>query len=677
MGVVQLQNNFTRGELDPRIVSRNDLESYYNGVFLGDNVLPLVQGGLRTRPGQEYVGTALGDARLERFAFNVEQQYLLVWSDLRLQIYKDGALLPSISGGNNYIVTPYTIADVRAFDFIQSADTGIVTHEDHQPRTLVRLSDTNWTFNTVTLVNIPKYDFNDTSSPTPVSEVQTIQFTTYNSGDRFKIALEGILTDELVFASTDGQTALNIKQGLLDLPNTGNDGIAVSVIAVNKFQVTLSGNSAKAWGLMTTSPVLTKDAAASTAEARTATGTSRAENAWSAGRGWPRTCTFHQARLWFGGSKSLPQSIWGSRVSDFFDFNSGRGRDDESIFITLDTDQVNAVNGVYSNRNLQIFTTGNEFYIPQQFSEPITPGNVQALPQTNYGSARVRPVTIDGLTLYPQKSGKNLRQFVFVDSNQAYSSNSVSLLAAHLINSPVQLAAAKGSTEVDANYVYIVNGDGTLTVFNSLVSEGIVAFTRWTTGNVRSVAIVDNALYLLVCRVVNGSTVYYIEREDDTLNTDSALTVATAGSDVVTGLSHLEGETVKVKADGAVLLDAVVTSGQITMERTAQSVEVGLEWTPTIITMPVNVVTDAGPTAPTPKRIIRVFLSLYESLGVIVNGERIADKKIGVDQFDAPAPSTRLEEVYLLGWNVDSRVTITRDGPVPFTILSLGMEVAT
>jgi hypothetical protein len=364
-------------------------------------------------------------------------------------------------------------------------------------------------------------------------------------------------------------------------------------------------------------------------------------------------------------------------VVDFFNFDAGVGRDDESISVTLDTDQVNAVNGIYSNRNLQIFTTGNEFFVPQQFSEPITPGNIQVLPQTNFGSARVRPVTIDGLTLYVQRTGKNIRQFVFIDANQAYSSTSVSLLAAHLINSPVQLVAAQGTSVEDSNFVYIVNENGTMVVFNSLVSEGIVAFTQWNSGLIKSVAVVDNEAYLLIQRDIDGNTVFYIEKEDDTLNTDCALYVNTAGSATVTGLGHLEGETVKVKADGSIMLDRVVVGGEITMERVADDVEVGLAYNPIVRTMPINVSLDSGPNAPLPKRIVRVFLNLYESLGVIVNGEVISDRTIGVDQFSAPTPSTRLEEVYLLGWDVEAYVTISRTGPVRFTILSLGMEVAT
>ena len=85
------------------------------------------------------------------------------------------------------------------------------------------------------------------------------------------------------------------------------------------------------------------------------------EDAWS-NEGWPFTATFHEGRLYFGGSASLPSSLFGSKVGDFFNFKAAEGLDDDAIKITLSTDSVNTVTGLRSGRDLQIFTTGAEFY---------------------------------------------------------------------------------------------------------------------------------------------------------------------------------------------------------------------------------------------------------------------------------------------------------------------------
>ena len=186
--------------------------------------------------------------------------------------------------------------------------------------------------------------------------------------------------------------------------------------------------------------------------------------------------------------------------------------------------------------------------------------------------------------------------------------------------------------------------------------------------------VVSDQLYLLVERVVDGNTVYYIEREDNTALTDSAL-IQTVNSDVVTGLSHLEGETVIAKADGSFMGEFTVSGGQITLQRTAVTVEVGLAYTPLIRTMPLNIGLQNGPNAASKKRIVRAALLLHESNGIIVNGQRLADKTIGVNQFDPPEPNTGLERITLLGWSLEADVTITQTTPFNMNILSIALEV--
>lgn len=673
MTLWRIQSNMNRGELDPRLVGRIDIQSYYNGLKEASQVLTIPQGGVKRRPGQDYLGTALGNGRLENFSFNIEQSYLLVFTNLRMQIYKDGVLQTNINGsGNDYVVTPWSLSQLQEFDFIQSADTAIVTHPDIEPRSISRTSDTSWTIATLPLINLPQYDFNDASSPTEVSEIQDLEFTATSIGDRYKLALNGILTEEIVFGGDSPTNEEAIREALQELSNTGNTGVSVAFQGSSTYRVTLSGDSADAWELITGTAIFTEFATFKVVTTRIQAGTSGAEDVWSSTRGWPRTCVFHEGRLYFGGSKSRPSTLWGSNVNDFFNFDDGRGRDDQSIAATLDTDQVNAINAIFSNRALQIFTSGAEFYVPES---PVTPSNVAVKPQTNLGSKRVRPVSIDGFTLFAQRTGKAVNQFVFVDEFQANQTNSISSLAPHLVNNPVKMATSQGTDITDANYVYILNDNGEITVFNTLVSEDVQAFTRWVSGDIKSVAVVSDRLYMLVEREVNSSTVYYVEIESLTAFTDSAVTSSVGGSDTLTGLSHLEGETVDVKADGAYQGQFVVSGGQVTITRNAEEIEAGLSYAPVIKTMPLNVDLQNGPNAASKKKILRAAIQLFESNGVIVNDQRLADRTIGVNQFDAPEPQTGYKRITLLGWSLEADITITQDTPFDMTILNIGMEV--
>lgn len=676
MGLWQAQSAFTNGELDPKLYGRVDLEAYYKGVQEATNVLAIPQGGLKKRGGMKFLGEALGGGRMENFSFNVEQNYLLVFTDLRMQIYKDGVLQTNINGsGNDYLVVPWAIEDIPVFDYIQSADTIVITHEDYEPRQIQRTSDTDWTITTLAITNTPQFDFDDASSPTPVNEVQDITFLRFNNGDRFKISLNGILSDEIAYSLDNSTNSENIRIGLQDLPNTGNSGITVANTGAGIFRVTFAGESADNWDALVVAPVFTQDP---TFEGNTTTitnGTSRKEDTWSGTRGWPRTCTFHEGRLWFGGSLSRPSTIWGSVVNDPFNFDEGRARDDEGITATLATDQVNAINSIISNRSLQIFTSGAEFYVP---ASPITPETVAVKPQTNLGSKRVRPIITEGLTLFLQRTGRALYQFQFVDEFQSNEAKSLSVLAPHLINNPIQLATLKGTSSEDANYVYILGDDGELTVFNLLTFEGVQAFTRVnTTGTIKSVAVVDDEVYYLVQREINSSMVFYIERNDNDLNTDSSVIGTGLASDTLTGLDHLEGETVEVKADGAVQPPEVVSSGQITISREADTIEAGLQYRPSIRTMPFNVTLKDGPHAAQKKRILRAAIRLFESNGVTVNGYQLADRTIGQDQFDAPIPQSEYKRIFLHGWSLEASVLISQDAPMPMTILSIDLEVKT
>lgn len=678
MGIWQIQSVLNRGELDPKIVGRTDLQQYYQGVELGDNTKCIPQGGQTKRGGQQYIDEpSFTPLRIENFSFNVEQNYVLVFSALRLQIYKDDVLQTNINAsGNDWVAHPWASNQVPEFDYIQSADTVIITHPNLQPYKITRTSDTDWAVSTVlATADIPLYDYNDVDSPTPTDEEQRIVLANVTKGDRFKLVFNGLLTDEVVYDSSDAGVsfAADMAKELNALPNIRTGTVACTATSATQFDFVFDGESADDWEFLKMSVIYVNNTSFSFTTTQTVAGVTRQERVWSADRGWPKTCTFHEGRLWFGGSAQLPQTVWGSYVNDFFKFVPSKGLDDEPISATLDTDQINAIEAIYSNRSLQVFTAGAEFYCPES---PITPSNVAFQRQTNLGTKRLRPVTIDGITLFVQRFGKSIYQFLFLDELQANQSTSVSILAPHLIKNPIEMAVQRGTTDNDANYVFILNDDGTVTVFNTLTTEGVAGFTRWETlGDIKSIAVVDNSLYLLTEREINSSTVYYLEKENNSFNTDSS--TLTTGSDLttITGLDHLEAETVNIKADGAYRGTDTVASGQIIIDPAADEIEVGLEYKPTITTMPLNVNLQSGPNAALKKKILRCAIHLYESNGIIVNDQRIPDRIMGVNQFDPPEPQTGYKRVFLSGWGLEAQITITQDTPFPFTILSIANEV--
>ena len=672
----RMQSSFTAGVLDPRLAARVNLKAYYEGAEKLDNALCIPQGGATRRPGLKYIATlASGDARLIPFSFNTEQTYMLAATNANIAVYKNDALLVNVG-------ISHTSAQLGEINWTQSADTLIITHRDVAPIKVVRDSttETTWTVTTIPLTNIPQYDYADASSPTPVNEVQQVNLeNTWVGGETFTLTLGTYTTTTLTNNASTASTAIIIRDALRALANTSDDGITVAYSgATNDYDVTFAGDDgAFDWDLMSANIISGGGIISVTS---TTDGVTAEEDVWSATRGWPHTVTFFEGRMVFGGSKSRPQGIWMSVTNDFFNFDVGTGLPDEAIVATLDTDQVNEIRSLVPGRTLEIYTSGGEFIVT---SSPSLPESFAVARQTSYGTASVRTSSIDGATLYVQRNGQSFREFIYSFSEDAHVSNSISQLSTHLINTPVDIDAARGTTTTDTNYVYLVNTAGDVVILNTLREQNIAAWSGpWTTnasGLFKRVGVLDTDAYFIIQRTINGSTVSYLEKLDYDYLVDSGLQIASHSSATVSGLTHLEGETVKVKIGGAMQPDAVVSSGAITLERTpsAEAIEVGLGFNPTIKTLPVNDNFADGPTLNRKKRIVRCTINKYESLGIIVNGEVIPDRQLDVDTLDAvPQPNSETEEIFLSGWSEKAQVTITQENPVPMTILALDLEVS-
>jgi len=398
------------------------------------------------------------------------------------------------------------------------------------------------------------------------------------------------------------------------------------------------------------------------------------EDVWSATRGWPKTVAFFEQRLWFGGSQSRPQTLWASQIADFYNFDVDTGEDDDAIDVTLDTNQINGIVALMPSRHLQVFTIGGEFYIA---SSPITPTNIAVKNQTKFGSASVPPINIDGATLFLDYGQSSVREFVYSWEEEAYTSNSATLLASHLISTPVDMGARRGTSTEDANYVYVVNTDGTMAVFNTLRAQQVAGWTKWeTSGTIEAITVEGSTVWFAVKRTINSATVYYLEKADSDTYTDANKSQTQSSSTTVSNLAHLNGQSCRVRADGAIMADATPSGGSITLARAGEEVEVGLDYDVTIKTMPITSMFGDGSILTNYKRVIRVVADMYESLGVYVNGTLLPDRQLGEDVLDTtPASFTGIKELYLTGWTRLAQVEITQTDPQPFTLLGLVVEV--
>lgn len=661
-----IQSNLNRGELDAKLIGRTDIDAYYSGLKEANNIVCLHQGGVQRRHGTLYIDDLDANSRLERFSFNNTLEYLLVFYPLRMYIYKQGVLQTNINGsGNNYLTTTITEAMISELDYTQSADTVIICHPDLETKLIGRTSDTAWNYNSVTYSNVPQYNFDDSASPSPTNEVQSLVFAHATNGDRYKLSVDDFLTEEIIYSSDTATNESRIESALHALPNTGNQGIAISYASGSTYAVVFGGDSAAPYGLITGFAILTQNSSFSAAATRTTAGVSKAEDVWSAARGYPASSTFHANRLFLGGSKSLPTTMWGSVIGDYYNFNLGKGRDNEAIEVFLDTDQLNAIRHLVSNKKLQILTTGQHFYVPDDIVTPSL--TVRSI--SNEGSGMAAPVVLDEDVLYSNRTGKRLNTVSISNQYQPTSTRNIAVLAPHLVNSPVKMAASKGTSSEDANFVYIVNADGNMSVLNTLAAEGVEGFSRWTTdGLVKSAAIVDDTLYLLVHREGKGSAGnYFLEKADSETFFDCAV----KGSGASVSMAHFTGGvTVAAKGDGYSL------GNGSSFPVSYSNLQAGLPFFVTITTLPINMqIEGIGSTVSLKKRIRRCFLRLYNSAGVTINNVRIADRTMDSTAFSAPLLFSGQKEIALRGYSRDAEITISQDLPFHMTILSINAEV--
>ncbi|MDR3418693.1 MAG: hypothetical protein P4L83_21175 [Nevskia sp.] len=132
-------NNFTAGELSPRMAGRVDLDQYHAGAAEILNMMVLPQGGATRRSGSYHVAATKANAttRLKRFVASDRAAYMLVFGDYCLRFVRNRGLL--LSGGAPLeLATPWPAAVLRELVMTQSADVMFITHGTTAPRKLSR-----------------------------------------------------------------------------------------------------------------------------------------------------------------------------------------------------------------------------------------------------------------------------------------------------------------------------------------------------------------------------------------------------------------------------------------------------------------------------------------------------------------------------------------------------------
>jgi len=412
----------------------------------------------------------------------------------------------------------------------------------------------------------------------------------------------------------------------------------------------------------------------------------------------PSSVSFYEQRLVFAGTNNNPQTLWFSKAGDYENFTTGTNADDAMIY-TIASNQVNAIKYLKAQRTLVVGTTGGEFTVSADGTDAsITPTNVTIKKQSSYGSSNVDAVTAGNAILFLQKAKRKIRELQYNFDSDSYVAPDLCILNDTVTKSGINEMAFQQEPN---SIVWCVRDDGVLAALTYQRSESVVAWTRHIFGGVfgsgnavcESVAsisgvLTEDELWIVVKRTINGATKRYVEcfsdfEFDETDATefrflDSHLTYSGSSTSTLSGLSHLEGQSVSILADGSVHANKTVSSGAITLDRAVTKACVGLSYDSVLQTMRIEGGAAEGTSQGKTKRISKVVLRLFETVGVKVGPSlsNLETVPFRTTSSNLSSPVDTLIEgdkeiEFNDDYNSDGFIFIKQDQPLPCSVLSV------
>ena len=543
--------------------------------------------------------------RVEDFTFSVDETYQMVFTDQNIDVFLAGVYKASI---------PLELRSnqLRRMTHAQSLDTMLVFHEDVPTQHIFRQGgDDEWDSRRFTYGNFPNLG-SETSFLEEQTEIQQIAITGINNGETFQLQNLNTLTAAISKSADAGAMATAIASAL-EATAAIVAGLTVTVSQVDATSITFTieftggANDGRVWP-PTYAEVIDHDNYTATTSI-TQAGRADSGDVVADEAGWPRCGAFFQGRLIVAGAKALPSTIFGSFVGDIDNFSVTASAGGAFEF-TLDTEEINVITGLFVGRHLQIFTQTSEWYVVDRSidaSQSVT--FVQAT--RNGVEAGVPYVSADGGTFFVQRNGTVLRNYLFSDVEQDYTAEPISLLASHLMKGVVDVALRRAAETSEGSLIYLTNeSDGTMAVLTFDRAQEITAFTEFTTQGLFKAITVDGArrAFAAVERTANSVTEIYLEEFDRSANLDASVAYDFTGSPSasLTGLEHLEGETVWVIADGDPLGEFTVASGAITLSEAVTTAEVGYKPDVLITNLPIRFYGERGQMVVPPLRVFKV-----------------------------------------------------------------------
>lgn len=692
------QTNFNAGQVDEITWKRTDQEGYLTAAQSLLNAEVGTTGLAKKRKGTTYLYNATGEAVLNstmyEFVDKNGRYYLILGGNKNFYVFSVPEAQTEIITYNSLFVVTYTGAQVVAndqnlslvqtipvdydssdlfeLDYTQDNDSLILTSPNYPPGRIyidTYTPDVHFSFEYLNIYPLPAYDFNQTN---------------YNTAT---VALTGAGTSgsDLVIAFTFGSLPANtytnawvggqiIGGGKSDIAPLGY-GIITSVAQVSNVVT---------FHVLVQIPFAVGGAASlvgSQYSIRQPAWVNTLNNPY--GLGYPAKVLYFQNRLWFGQTRLLPITIFGSKLNQPVSFDVGVGADTDAIIYTIGQTNAGAIQWLNGGKQLEIFTNNYEFACPQNEDVGLTPSTFSVRQQSSYGaSTTLKPQTYLNDSYFVQKTGKSIINYHFTGVGLAYQSTNIAPQSQGLMKNPINRALLRGDDLSQDNFIYMLNEiDNTLTTFQFASEIKLAALTPATFKNdvqLIDICTVDNYVYIL--KYYTMTQQFTIERFESGVYIDSSEDYYMNADGSVTDLYRLEGYTVQVVYQNQDYgNDYVVTNGAITVNNPLMNqgqVQIGLLYDVEIRPMyPFSGATSS----PFEKQLSRVYIDYYQSLDFQINGKLVQYQNFLEIQNHLPLVPKTDTAIFspVSGYARFDRdsIVITQSSPFDLQILAIGYQI--
>jgi hypothetical protein len=565
------------------------------------------------------------------------------------------------------LTTTYLTADLFEIKYAQSADVMYLCHPDYSVKKLSRTGHTSWTITEVDFTDGPYLDDNITTTTFGMSS------HTVGTGRTLTASAVTGINNNTGFQSTDVGRLFTFRDGYGEITAI----TSTTVVTARVLKDMGSSSTTTDWAL----------------------------GAFSDTTGHPSCVTFYEQRLVFAGTSDQPQTLFFSRSGDYENMHENRGGTvaaDDAMIYTIASNQVNVIQSLKATRTLIILTSGGEFTLNSDSTgTAVSPTNINIKKQSNYGASNIDALSVGNATLFVQRAKRKLRELAYNFDTDGYVAPDMTILAEDVTLSGLDELTYQQEPH---SIIWGIRGDGVLVGLTYQRSEQVVAWHQHKLGGsfgatahgiVESVISIsgnsynrtdEDQIWVIVKRTINGTTRRYVEyftpfQFDSSLTqfqfVDSALAYSGSATSTLTGLDHLEAQSIRVIANGATHPDKTVSSGSITLDRTTTAAKVGLAYTSTLQTMRLDVGSQDGTSQGKTKRIFDVTLRFYETVGAKVgpdlnNLEEIPFRSSAASMDVAVPLFTGDKKIEFRGnFETDGYLFVVQDQALPMTLLSL------